>query len=79
MKDDPTDAACSLTTPNAFKQVVAIPAGTTYAASSLFDDFVDGDGDDLDLCVVSAGGHGRREQRRRDGERDCQHREPGGR
>ena len=56
VKDDPTDAACSLNTPNAFKQVVAIPAGTTYARFSLFDDFVDGDGDDLDLCVVNAAG-----------------------
>ena len=56
VKDDPTDAPCSLNTPNAFKQVVAIPAGTTYARFSLFDDFVDGDGDDLDLCVVNAAG-----------------------
>jgi hypothetical protein len=48
--DDPTDGACSLTTPNAQIHDVAIPAGTTYARFSLFDAFTDGD-DDLDLCV----------------------------
>jgi hypothetical protein len=78
VKDDPTDAACSLTTPNAFKQVVAIPAGTTYPLRC-----------STTSSTVTATtstsawskrrGHGRREQRRRDGERDCQHREPGGR
>jgi len=56
VQDDPTDGACSLNTRNAFKKVVTIPAGTTYARFSLFDDFVDGDGDDLDLCVVNAAG-----------------------
>jgi subtilisin family serine protease len=48
--DDPTDGACSLTAPNAQQHSVVIPAGTTYARFSLFDDFTDGD-DDLDLCV----------------------------
>jgi len=48
--DDPTDGACSLTTPNAVLVPVVVPAGTTYARFSLFDDFTDGE-DDLDLCV----------------------------
>ena len=48
--DDPTDGACSLTTPNAQIHNVTIPAGTTYARFSLFDAFTDGE-DDLDLCV----------------------------
>jgi hypothetical protein len=50
--DDPTNGACSLTTPNAYKEVVAIPAGTTYARFSLFDEFTDGN-DDLDMCVFN--------------------------
>ena len=51
--DDPTNGACSLTTPNAYKEVVAIAAGTTYARFSLFDDFTDGN-DDLDMCVFNS-------------------------
>ncbi len=48
--DDPTDGACSLTTPNAQLIPVVIPAGTTYARFSLFDADV-GPGADIDLCV----------------------------
>ena len=48
--DDPTDSTCSLSSPNAQKHDVAVPAGTTYARFSLFDEFTDG-ADDLDLCV----------------------------
>jgi hypothetical protein len=48
--DDPTDSTCSLTSPNAVLVPVTVPAGTTYARFSLFDDFTDGD-DDLDMCV----------------------------
>ena len=33
--------------------MVAIPAGTTYARFSLFDDFTDGN-DDLDMCVFNS-------------------------
>ena len=51
--DDPTNGACSLTTPNAYKEVVAVAAGTTYARFSLFDDFTDGN-DDLDMCVFNS-------------------------
>ena len=51
--DDPSDSTCSLSSPNAQKHNVAIPAGTTYARFSLFDAFTDGD-DDLDLCVFNA-------------------------
>lgn len=36
---------------------VVIPAGTTYARFSLFDDFVDGATDDLDLYVFRDGGN----------------------
>ena len=50
VQDDPTDSTCSLTSPNAQKQDVVVPAGTTYARFSLFDAFTDGE-DDLDLCV----------------------------
>ncbi len=35
--DDPTDGACSLTSPNAQLISVNVPAGTTYARFSLFD------------------------------------------
>ena len=50
------NSACSLTTPNAYQGSGRdIPAGTTYARFSLFDDFVDGD-DDLDLCVFNSAG-----------------------
>jgi subtilisin family serine protease len=48
--DDPTDGACSLTSPNAVLVPVAIPAGTTYARFSLFDADVN-PGSDIDLCV----------------------------
>jgi hypothetical protein len=48
--DDPTDGACSLTTPNAQLHSVVIPANTTYARFNLFDEFTDGE-DDLDMCV----------------------------
>ena len=48
--DDPTDGACSLTSPNAQLVSVPIPAGTTYARFSLFDADVN-PGSDLDLCV----------------------------
>jgi subtilisin family serine protease len=48
--DDPTDSTCSLSSPNAQKHDIAVPAGTTYARFSLFDDFTDGE-DDIDLCV----------------------------
>jgi subtilisin family serine protease len=52
--DDPTDSACSLSSPNAQLIPVAIPAGTTYARFSLFDADV-APGSDLDLCVFSGG------------------------
>lgn len=48
--DDPTDGACSLSTPNAKLIPVTIPADTTYARFSLFDADVNA-GSDLDLCV----------------------------
>ncbi len=48
--DDPTDGACSLTSPNAQLITVAVPAGTTYARFSLFDADVN-PGTDIDLCV----------------------------
>jgi hypothetical protein len=50
--DDPTDGSCSLTTPNAQKIDVAVPAGTTHARFSLFDVDVS-PGADLDLCVFN--------------------------
>jgi subtilisin family serine protease len=48
--DDPTNSACSLTSPNAQLIPVSVPAGVTYARFSLFDEFTDG-ADDLDMCV----------------------------
>ena len=48
--DDPTDSACSLTSPNAVLVPVSIPAGTTYARFSLFDANVS-PASDIDLCV----------------------------
>src|SRR5688500_1166305 len=48
--DDPTDSACSLTSPNAQLVPVSIAAGTTYARFSLFDADV-APGSDIDLCV----------------------------
>jgi hypothetical protein len=50
--DDPTDSACSLTSPNAVQIPVTVPAGTTHARFSLFDVDVK-PGSDLDLCVFS--------------------------
>jgi subtilisin family serine protease len=50
--DDPTDGACSLTSPNAQLIPVAVPAGTTYARFSLFDADVNL-GSDMDLCVFN--------------------------
>ncbi len=51
--DDPTDGACSLTSPNAQLIPVAVPAGTTYARFSLFDADVNA-GADIDLCVFNS-------------------------
>ena len=51
--DDPTDGACSLTSPNAQLIPVAIPAGITYARFSLFDADVNA-GSDIDLCVFNS-------------------------
>jgi hypothetical protein len=48
--DDPTDGACSLTSPNAQLIPVTVPAGTTYARFSLFDADVN-PGSDIDMCV----------------------------
>ncbi len=59
--DDPTDSTCSLSSPNAQIHDVTVPAGTTYARFSLFDDFTDGE-DDIDLCVFS-GSDARGQQR----------------
>ena len=50
--DDPTNGACSLTSPNAQLIPVAIPAGTTHARFSLFDADVN-PGSDIDLCVFN--------------------------
>ena len=52
VSDDPTDSTCSLTSPNAQKIDVAVPAGTTYARFSLFDADVN-PASDLDLCVFN--------------------------
>jgi hypothetical protein len=51
--DDPTNGACSLTSPNAQLFTVAIPAGITYARFSLFDADVN-PGTDIDLCVFNS-------------------------
>jgi len=53
--DDPTDGACTLTSPNAKIVDVNVPAGTTYARFSLFDADVNA-GADIDLCVFNSGG-----------------------
>lgn len=50
VSDDPSDSACSLTSPNAQLIPVVIGAGTTYARFSLFDADVT-PGSDIDLCV----------------------------
>jgi len=51
--DDPTNGACSLTSPNAQLIPVAVPAGTTYARFALFDADVNA-GSDIDLCVFNS-------------------------
>jgi subtilase family protein/fibronectin type III domain protein/PA domain-containing protein/peptidase inhibitor I9 len=50
--DDPTNGACSLTSPNAQLIPVTVPAGTTYARFSLFDADVNA-GSDIDMCVFN--------------------------
>ena len=50
--DDPTDASCSPSAPNAKTYPVSIAAGTVYARFALFDADVNA-GSDLDLCVYS--------------------------
>jgi len=50
--DDPTNGACSLTSPNAQLVPVTVAAGTTHARFSLFDADVN-PGSDIDLCVFS--------------------------
>ncbi|WP_353510665.1 S8 family serine peptidase [Intrasporangium sp.] len=52
VSDDPTDSTCSLSSPNAQKIDVAVPAGTTYARFSMFDADVN-PGTDIDLCVFN--------------------------
>jgi len=51
--DDPTNSACSLTSPNAQLVPVTVTAGTTYARFSLFDADVNA-GSDIDLCVFNS-------------------------
>lgn len=53
--DDPTDSTCSLSSPNAQKVAVAVPAGTTYARFGMFDADVNA-GSDIDLCVFNSAG-----------------------
>jgi hypothetical protein len=53
--DDPTNGACSLTSPNAKLIPVVIPPGTTYARFALFDADVS-PGSDIDLCVFNSVG-----------------------
>ena len=48
--DDPTDSACSLTSPNAQHIPATIPANTSYARFSLFDADV-APGADIDMCI----------------------------
>lgn len=48
--DDPSNSACSPTSPNAQLISVEVPADTTYARFSLFDADVS-PGSDIDLCV----------------------------
>lgn len=50
--DDPTDSTCSLSSPNAQKHDVTVPAGTTYARFALFDADVK-PGSDIDMCVFN--------------------------
>ena len=51
--DDPTDGACSLTSPNAQLFPVIVAAGTTYARFQLFDADVNA-GSDIDMCVFDS-------------------------
>jgi Subtilase family/Fibronectin type-III domain/Peptidase inhibitor I9/PA domain len=51
--DDPTNAACSLTAPNAQVIPVVVPAGTTYARFSMFDADVN-PGSDIDICLFNS-------------------------
>jgi subtilisin family serine protease len=53
--DDPSNGACSLSTPNAQIVTVNVPAGSTYARFSLFDADVNA-GADMDLCVFDSAG-----------------------
>lgn len=55
VSDDPTDGACSLSSPNAQLIPVTVPAGTTYARFALFDADVN-PGSDIDLCVANSAG-----------------------
>jgi len=50
VSDDPTNGACSLTSPNAQLIDVVVPANTTFARFALFDADVNA-GSDIDLCV----------------------------
>ena len=54
--DDPTNSTCSLTSPNAKKYDVVVPAGTTYLRFGLFDADVN-PGSDIDLCLFDSGGN----------------------
>jgi len=51
--DDPSNGACSLTSPNAVKIAVDVPLGTTYARFALFDADVN-PGSDIDMCVFNS-------------------------
>ncbi len=55
MADDPSNGACSLTSPNAKLIPVVIPLGTTFARFALFDADVN-PGSDIDLCVFNGVG-----------------------
>ncbi len=56
VSDDPTDGSCSLAAgPDKDQIPVVVPAGSTYARFSLFDEFTDG-ADDIDLCVFNSAG-----------------------
>jgi hypothetical protein len=50
--DDPTNGACSLTSPNAQLIPVSVPAGTSHARFQLFDADVN-PGTDIDMCVFN--------------------------
>ena len=52
--DDPTDNFV-VDGPGTISTTVPIPAGMTYARFSLFDNYVDGESDDLDLYVYKSG------------------------